>query len=72
MMAVRYIDKDSIYVTFPENPRSERSDHIWPPGVRKWLHENGIAIKPGILGGRETGIFLNGIDAAAFILKFGL
>jgi len=34
--------------------------------------ENDIPIRPGIMQGKETGIFLDGADAMAFILKFGL
>jgi hypothetical protein len=71
MMVIKNMGDGSIYVGFPVYSDSY-SDAEYPPGVKEWLMEQSIPIRPGVLKGRQTGIFLDGQDAMAFKLKFGL
>jgi len=72
MMIVKNMGNGDIYIGFPMNLTNPHSDSIFPPGVKEWLKENKIPMRPGVLKGRQVGIFLNGQDAIAFKLRFSL
>ena len=72
MMIVKNMGNGDIYIGFPMNLKNPHSDSILPPGVKAWLKENPIPMTPGVLKGKQVGIFLNEQDATAFRLRFGL
>lgn len=71
-MIVKNMGNGNIYIGFPMNLINPHGDSKFPPGVKEWLKENEIPMRPGVLKGKQVGIFLNGQDAIAFRLRFGL
>jgi len=72
MMLLKYMGNGEIYIAFPVNLKSPHNDFVFPPGVEEWMKENNIPNNPGIIKGKQVGIFLNEQDATAFKLRFKL
>ena len=71
-MLLKYMGNGEIYIAFPVNLKSPHNDFVFPPGVEEWMKENNIPNNPGIIKGKQVGIFLNEQDATAFKLRFKL
>ena len=69
MHMVKNMGNETLYVAFP---RVVFGDAKMPPELRQWLNENKISYNPGVCNGYDSGIFLQGADAIAYKLKFGL
>lgn len=71
MMTVRNFGEGTIYVTFPKHPNFVLRAII-PADVEAWMKEYSISPNFGFIQGVKSGMFLEGQDAVAFRLRFGL
>lgn len=69
-MSIRAFGDDTMYVSFPANPRHDGS-YLIPPEVNEWLRVHNID-DWGIVKGIKSGVFLSGEDAVAFRLRFSV